>query len=52
MATACFSHESSFRTFGLLFSVLADPTVLIFHPGLGFIIPTSAPVLHSVAQIK
>ena len=52
MATACFSHESGFRTFGLLFSVLAGLTVLTFHPGLGFIIPTSAPVLHSVAQIK
>lgn len=52
MATACFSHESGFRTFGLLFSVLAGLTVLTFHPGLGFIIPTSALVLHSVAQIK
>ena len=52
MATACFSHKSGFVTFGLLLSVLAGPTELTFHPGLGFITPTSAPVLHSVAQIK
>lgn len=39
-------------TFGLLALDLAYPIVLTFHPGLEVIIPTSAPILHSVGHIK